>query len=450
MTRSLQQDSDLGEIIEVLRATRGWSQSQLALASGIAQSSISEYELRKKIPHLSNLERLVGSMGYRLSAIEATRGYLAHLRHNHAVAAEEDRREAPGLLARLLRHGQPVRLALVLEAREFQSWALAELLSEESWRAARSDAARAVELAEVAVAIADAISDTSPLLFRLRGFTRGHLANARRVAGDLAAAAEIFEAADRLWNAGRADRTRLLEEARMPAMKAALRREDRHLEEARALFDEALAIDKGPLRPTFLVGKATVLEELGDLAGAIALLEEARALTNPRKDPPLFYSIRHNLTVFFANAGRYTEAEALLPEVRRLAGQGGLALDCLRLQWVEGKIAAGRGKVTQAIEILTKVRGGFQSQRIWYDAALVSLELSTLYLRAGRTAEVKTIARHLVPIFKGEGVHREALAALLVFRQAAEKDAVTLDLIDRVHGFLIAIRRNPKLTWTSD
>jgi hypothetical protein len=189
---------------------------------------------------------------------------------------------------------------------------------------------------------------------------------------------------------------------------------------------------------------------LGDLAAAIALLEESRALTNPQKDRPLFYSIRHNLTVFLANAGRYTEAEALLPEVRRLAEQGGLALDCLRLQWVEGKIAAGRGKVTQAIEILTKVRGGFQSQRIWYDAALVSLEISTFHLRAGRTVEVKTIARHLVPIFQGEGVHREALAALLVFRQAAEKDAVTLDLIDRVHGFLIAVRRNPKLTWTSD
>jgi hypothetical protein len=54
----------------------------------------------------------------------------------------------------------------------------------------------------------------------------------------------------------------------------------------------------------------------------------------------------------------------------------------------------------------------------------------------------------LVPIFHGEGVHREALAALLVFRQAAEKDTATFAVIDRVYEFLIAIRRDPRLTWT--
>ncbi len=143
------------------------------------------------------------------------------------------------------------------------------------------------------------------------------------------------------------------------------------------------------------------------------------------------------------NAGHHEQAESLLPEVRDLARRFGTPLDLVRFDWLRGKIAAGLGDIAQAIEILTNVRGEFASRRIWYDVALVSLELATLYLREGRRADVKTLARHLVPIFQIDGVHREAVAALLGFRQAADKDAVTLDLIERVRGFLVAIQRDP-------
>jgi len=54
-----------------------------------------------------------------------------------------------------------------------------------------------------------------------------------------------------------------------------------------------------------------------------------------------------------------------------------------------------------------------------YDAALVSLHLALLYTKEGRAAAVAELAREMIPIFEAQDIHREALAALTVFRQAA-------------------------------
>lgn len=442
-------DRTLGRIIALLRESRGWTQSELADASGISQSSISEYELGKKTPHLANLDRLLGALGYERSAIDATRTFLASLRHTHSTARPEDRALATDLFERLSAHPPEAQLALAKEAKEFQSWALVECLALASARAAPADPQEAVRLGLLAVAVAEAMPGTSPWLMNVRCFAYAHLANALRAAGNLTEAKRAFATADRFEEAGRLDTTDLLDHARVLGMKGVLRREERRFDEALVLFDQALARSGETLRPMLLVSKAATLEERGDLEDAIALLREAESLIDRRAEDRLFLTIRHDLAVFLVNAGHHEEAERLLPEVRELARRFGTELDLVRFEWLRGKITAGLGGIGEAIEILTKVRGEFASRRIWYDVALVSLELATLYLREGRRADVKTLARHLVPIFKAEGVHREALAALLVFRQAAEKDAVTLDLIERVHGFLIALQRDPKLTWTT-
>jgi hypothetical protein len=49
---------------------------------------------------------------------------------------------------------------------------------------------------------------------------------------------------------------------------------------------------------------------------------------------------------------------------------------------------------------------------------------------------VKSIARHLVPVLKSQELHEEALAALLVFRRAAEVNGVTVDLLRRISSYL--------------
>ena len=66
------------------------------------------------------------------------------------------------------------------------------------------------------------------------------------------------------------------------------------------------------------------------------------------------------------------------------------------------------------------------------DAALVSLDLVVLHARRGDTARNRQLAAEMLPIFEAGGVHPDALAALLLFQQAAEAEEVTVDLVGQV------------------
>jgi hypothetical protein len=80
-----------------------------------------------------------------------------------------------------------------------------------------------------------------------------------------------------------------------------------------------------------------------------------------------------------------------------------------------------------------------------YDVALALLEQAVLLLDEGRTAEVKALVRDLPAIFKAEEVHREALAALRLFHEAAEREAATADLARRVLRYLFRARHDQGL-----
>lgn len=93
----------------------------------------------------------------------------------------------------------------------------------------------------------------------------------------------------------------------------------------------------------------------------------------------------------------------------------------------------------------TSRRGIFAERRISFDTAHISLELAVLYAEQGRAEEVKTIARSLVPIFQTNDLPRETLAALTIFRQAAEKEEVTAEFARRIATHVHRARFNPEM-----
>jgi tetratricopeptide (TPR) repeat protein len=340
----------------------------------------------------------------------------------------------------------PLQEALVREAQEFQNWALCEHLCFESEKRASNNAALAVQLGKLAVQIAELVRGEEPWRSRLRGYASGFQANALRVQGDLRGEEETIVRTNELWQAGDGCRVYLLEETRLLDLKASLRLDQRRLPEALKLLDQALAADeKGAYTGHLLIKRAKTLEEMGEIEKAIAVLQEAEPFTNSEKDPRLFLCLKHNLADNLSKIHRYAEAESLLPEVSTLCARLGNELDKVRLRWVEGRIADGLGRTGQAIEILTQVRADFASRNMDYDTALVSLELATVFAREGRADAVKALARHMAPIFQVQGVHREALAALALFRQAAESEEVTADLARRLLDYLYRARQDPKL-----
>jgi hypothetical protein len=140
-------------------------------------------------------------------------------------------------------------------------------------------------------------------------------------------------------------------------------------------------------------------------------------------------------------AGRYSEAVPLLPGVQALSEAHGSQLDRIRLRWVEARVAAGTGDGERARRILGEVRRGFLERGIVYDAALASLELATLWIEEGRTAEVRALAAEMVAVFRAQKVAREALAALLTFEAATARETATVSLVREISARLERARR---------
>jgi hypothetical protein len=99
--------------------------------------------------------------------------------------------------------------------------------------------------------------------------------------------------------------------------------------------------------------------------------------------------------------------------------------------------------------LFLETRDGFVRQGTGYDAAMVSLDLTEMYLKEGRTADVQRLAGEMVAIFAAQDVHpgvTEAMATLLLFQDAARREEVTAPLVRELTLYLEAARVDPGLT----
>jgi transcriptional regulator with XRE-family HTH domain len=467
-----------------LRLAQGWSQTDLGEAAGISPNLLSDYERGRKPLSRPRLEKIVATMGLAAGTIDTALEFLRQVRaasagpgspsdeqrlRIEAVAAElgsglesfarqtitrfvaagraEREREQAATLWESLRKRKPEeRRRLVEKKPELRGWALCELICRESEEAARDSASRALELAELALRIAELVPAEQAWRSQLQGYAWAFLGNARRVKSDLPGAEEAFGRAEKLWRSSGAEvHSGLLNGVRFLDLEASLRRDQGQFALALELLDRALILDRGELAKQLLLKRSTVLLARGNFEEAVTTLRRTAPLVNPQGEPQLFFALRFNLAVNLWFLGCHIEVAGLLPELRILAAAAGNELDLVRLRWLEGRIAAGLGRPVEALAALSRVREEFDSREIAYDVALVSLELARLHLQEGRTAEVKTLARQMMWIFHVQGVPEGAHAALRLFCDAAERDAVTLDLARRLAEYLFRAQNNPYL-----
>ncbi len=375
---------------------------------------------------------------------ELVRESLPDLIHNRRI--QEARRQAAEIWKERLKPLSPrQRRLLVTRVRRYQVWAVAEALCHASEEAASDRADRALELAELAVLVAQLAPGDELWRKRLLGYCLGFLANAKRVANDGPGAEAAFVRARELWQAGAPADPGILAEWRLLDREASLHRDQRRFAQSLELFDRALAVAPRSAAGRVLINKAVALEHMGEAALAIAALREAAPLIDEGREPRQIFGLRFNLSVNLCHLDRFAEAEALLPEVRRLAVSLRNQLDLVRVVWLGGKVAAGFGRTVEALAAFEQVRRKFQALRMAYDYALVTLELSVLLLTLGRRLEVQEIAREMVWIFEAEGIHREALAALALFRDAALGEQLTAELAPRLIRYLYRARHSAEL-----
>ncbi len=362
----------------------------------------------------------------------------------HASDLMKQTRQAERDLEELLATLPAERLVRVDRSRSrFRGPVLAERLIQESRRRTPASPGEGLALAELARAVVHRSPD-HPDTFSLLALASAQMANACRAGGDLRQAEEHFRHVRYLVrNQGVTDPLTL---AQIDHLEGSLRKDQRRFQEAEELLTRSAMLFRisGDDAET-----ARVLLKLGELSFHQGLLDRAAEIVQaalerltPEEEPRLYLSSRHNLALYLAEAGRYTQAAGLLAADVDLYRQIPEPWLQLRLSWLRGKIAAGLGDAAEAERLFRETRDGFVRQGNGYDAAMASLDLALLYLKEGRTADVLPLAEEMAALFEARDVHREALAAVLLFQEAAERDEVTAGMVRELAARLERVGRN--------
>ncbi|HSL84810.1 MAG TPA: hypothetical protein VLF66_18695 [Thermoanaerobaculia bacterium] len=363
---------------------------------------------------------------------------------------EAERRHAPELLAELERRAPAAARDAIRTVQRYQLFGLSEHLIDASRELAFRNVAQAIEVAELAVEVADTLD---PRIYMpvttadQRALARACLGNARRVASDLFAAERAFQDSLLIVKEGNLSST---VRADIRSLLGSLRIDQGRYQEARQVLGQALK--------TYQIfqskrDEAKILVKLADAEGysgrpekGVEILVGAlRALEEVAEDR-LHLQAQHNLIDWMVDAGQALEALTGYEKARDLYDRHSTEPSLrLRRRWLEGRIYAALGDQDLALDALEEVRRTAAERELSYELAMVSLELALVYLARGESGRVQDLAEEMTVIFRSHELHRHALGAMYLFRQAARTDTATAGLLREILHYLRRARNNPFL-----
>ena len=377
----------------------------------------------------------VGEPSDEVAYAEPVASALAAARARMAVVTNE-RLEARLKMTRLLCHGRQIGEPFCAEEPGFWTWGLCEALLETGWDLRESDPAGMLRLAEMAVEASEQldpkICGVAPLA-DLRAQAWAGLANACRVSDRL----PLAETAMARATAARREGTGSpLLRARLAELSASLHCDQRQFPAAFRLLDLAYRLYRrhGDLHDAgrTLIAKGLHTGYTGDPEGGIRLITRGLRRVERARDPRLVFQGLHNILLFRVELGEFRVARRQLWEMRPLYSRHADRIAQVKLRWIEGKIFVGLGDLDHAEGALRQAKEAFEAEGLIYDGALISFDLAAVWLRQGKTSEVHRLAGEMLDTFRARSLAREALASLLMLRDAAGRNEATLDLIELV------------------
>ncbi|HEY0513163.1 MAG TPA: hypothetical protein VGH73_14735 [Thermoanaerobaculia bacterium] len=327
------------------------------------------------------------------------------------------------------------------------TWGLCESLLEKSRELRQSDPASMLHLANLARMAADRLpievyGDERRTDMQARAWAE--LANAYRLTDDLPQAEAAMACALDLRAQGTGDP---LLYARVADLNASLLCDQRRFKEAFRMLDLALAVHRRH-SDAHEVGRALILKGLytgyaGKPEEGIRLLVQGLPQIDRGRDPKLVLQTLHNILLFRVELGEYEAAQRQLQRMRPLYAAHSDWLDFVKLHRLEGEIAAGLGDLVTAEATFQQLRQDLDGAGRAYQASLVSLDLAGVWLRQGRTAEVRGLVGEMLGAFRMLGVEREAFSALHLLQDALERDQATLEIFRLVGGILRRLQNEP-------
>jgi tetratricopeptide (TPR) repeat protein len=368
------------------------------------------------------------------------------------AGAPREQAVARQLLEELMAQRVPARrLMIVANSSRFHNPLLCGLLIDESRTSGFEDPSQAIHSARLALAIAETLTEESCGGSEARDGlwcrAAAQLANALRVNNQHDEAQRTFLPVEELVR--EQGRIGLSDLAWVLDLRASLHRDFRQFDAASALLERVILIyqklGQWNLLGRALLQRSAICGEVGDLETEMTLLRRSLDLLDPEEDPRTFLVARHNLIMALNQSGRSREAFALLFHTRPLYLRMGDRMTLLRLRWVEGAVALGLSRLEQAEVAFREVRDAYIELSLDYDAAVISLELASVYVRQGRAGDLRHLAQEMLVVFTTREIHREALQALSFFCGAARMEGVGMALVREISDFLKQARNNPDL-----
>ena len=317
-------------------------------------------------------------------------------------------------------------------------FALYEGLLERSWALRHENPAAMVRLAKVATLVAARLEARRYGRRRRADFQArawGELANACRVADELDEAGEAFERAFKYLARGTGDEWL---QARLYDLQASYFGTRRWFVLALGALDVVHDIHQrrgdDHLAGRALISKGIYTGYQGNPREAIALFQQGLSRIDEEADPELVFAARYNQAFCQLECGQLREARTTLWPLLRARGELG-RVNQLKALWVKGRIDLGLGELERAEQALVESKTGFEAAGLGFAAALVSLELSLVWLRQNRPEQAWELVKEARKVFQGLQVHREVLAAVMILQRSIQLGKATLGLVESVVQF---------------
>jgi tetratricopeptide (TPR) repeat protein len=222
-----------------------------------------------------------------------------------------------------------------------------------------------------------------------------------------------------------------------------------HLESAVGLY-RALGEDQRAARALMqlgllhgIVGEFAQAIETDHAALELLVSKDETGIRVPEQNRRLYLGARLNLALHLAEAGEPTKALDFLEYDEDFYEEIEDSHLDVRVAWLRARIALELGDQGTAEQGYLAVREEFVRQCHGFNAALLSLELAALYHGQRRFGELEETAVQAVELFQAYELHQEALAALVLLRDAARARSLTTETIARVTAFLREAERRP-------
>jgi hypothetical protein len=358
--------------------------------------------------------------------------------------------------ARTLEHEAAVARALALMRRKgvgavpawrYSRLAIFEALIAYSWGLRHDDPRKMLlhlQVAACAVPLLAQDGQPADLVADCATRVQAELANALRINDRLLEAEMALGEACNQWPRGTRDPFLA---ARLHDVRASLLGAQYRYREAVEVLDDLSEIYRD-LGDRHLAGRALINQGRlvglgGDPARALALLEEGLGLIDAVREPGLEVLALHNRIYFLTASGCYHEAFTLLIAHRRRLLDGGGNLGRWKLLDIEAWILASLDHLDLAEALLREARAGSAAAGAAGHAALLTLNLSHVVLRQGRTAEARMLAEEAYVAFQELDISVEAQRAVAIVRDAFAAEIATAALLQGAVDFLRRLEHEP-------